>query len=150
MKKRTTFSELVKTRSGMSTDGDSVFVTKKDSSGKLNSTYILRKPRVYKQTEGKDMFRQKHTEATRLWKILPEPFKEQLKVYTVAYNKQYRKNALSIHAYNLYTGVLLSQNQAFISIKSIADTLGNSVDEWIKRGFLKPLRRKEPLNKPLT
>jgi len=150
MKRIVTFRELVKTRSGKSFDGESIFVTKRDGRGELNSTYITRKPVTYYQTEGKTMFSQKHKEATRLWKVIPKSFKDQLNIYTTAYNMQYRKYELTIHSYNIYTGAVLSQNQVFNSINAIADTLGNSVDEWIKRGFLKPVKLKQSLNNPLT
>jgi hypothetical protein len=84
---------------------------------------------------------------SKLWKILPQPFKEDCHLYAQAYNKNCLQNDKApINARHVFTMAVCKHSQPIYSLEQLTNTIGNSITDWIARGFLKKINEGVNLN----
>jgi len=116
LRHRTTFSDLLVARSGLSIDGNHLFVTLKDGTGRPFKTHIRRVSRTREITEHNEAFGAKSKINADLWNRLNDNFKTDLGNYTRVFNSQHRRNLHSVSAFNLFVSVLSSVQTPVFSL----------------------------------
>jgi hypothetical protein len=131
------FKENIATRSGKSKFGNTVFVTVKGSDVGYERKYVY--PTLTAQNKLSGL---KLKASGRLWHLLPEGFKSDCQRYAVKYNKQHLEDdKLPIKAINVFTKAVCKHNAPIESLEELAEILGNSIREWIERGYLRKVKR---------
>ena len=133
---RTTFSDLLTARSGLSANGQYVFVTSKDGTGRPFKTHVRRAQVNRNTTENNEIFGEKSRVISDLWNNINDDFKADLRIYTRAFNSQHRRNLHTVSGKNLFTKVLWSVQAPVFSLLDVSDLIGNNLNEWIENGFL--------------
>ena len=136
VKHRTTFSDLLVTRSGLSSNRQYVFVTRKDGRGKPFHTHIRRVPETIVIAERHIVFGERARTISDLWKRISDGFKSDLRIYTRGFNRQHRRKMHPVSAFNLFMKVLFSVEPPVYSLISVSDKIGNNLNEWIENGVL--------------
>ena len=133
---RTTFSDLLVARSGLSSNRQYVFATSKDGTGRPFKTHIRRATVTRNVTEHNELFGERTKVISDLWNYLNDDFKADLRNYTRAFNSQHRRNLHAVSAYNLFVKVLNSIQPSVFSLLDVSGSIGNNINEWIENGFL--------------
>ena len=139
MAKIATFKEFIETRSGKSESGKYVFVAMKGR----NFTIVKR---YSKPTLGAthEMGASKIRAAAKLWKELPESFKDELQRYSELYNRQIQEKIEYkgfVHRYNIFIKALASHVEPLNDLESLVSTLGNTIEAWMERGYLPQVKK---------
>jgi hypothetical protein len=141
-RKGVTYYDGIQSMSGKSKHGDFVHVTDKAS----NKSYIrgFVKPKI---TEHNHQAGSKFKAMSNLWKILPEPFKEDCRLYAKAYNRQcLMEEKHSLNARHVFAMAVCKHNEPINTIEQLINTLGNSITDWIARGYLQKINEGINLN----
>jgi len=133
---RTTFSDMIVARSGLSSNGQYVFVTSKDGTGRPFKTHIRRVPVIQNVTENNELFRERSRTVSDLWNNINDDFKVDLRIYALVFNSQHRLGKHAVSAYNLFVKVLSSFQSPVFSLLDVTNFIGNNINEWIENGFL--------------
>ena len=146
---KTTFSDLIVARSGFSKDKLYTFVTLKNGAGDPLCTHIRRATKNTTTTPHQIAFGERHRAITDLWRRFPQGFMSDLARYTHAYNLQHRRDDHPLSAFNVIIKVLSKQATVFVSLLSLSQSLGNTLDEWIENGILRRVNVSQPFNASL-
>ena len=136
VKHKTTFSDLLVARSGLSSNRQYVFVTSKDGTGRPFKTHVRRATASGNTTENNELFGERSRVISGLWNSINDDFKEDMRIYTLVFNSQHRRNLHAVSAFNLFTKVLRSIHSPVFSLIDVSDLIGNNLNEWIENGFL--------------
>ena len=136
VKHRTTFSDLLLTRSGLSSNRQYVFVTRKDGTGKPLKTHIRRVPETIIIVERHILFAERARAISDLWNRISDGFKADLRIYTRVLNRQHRRKMHPVSAFNLSMKVLFGIHPPIFSLISVSDRIGSNLNEWIENGYL--------------
>ena len=135
-KHKTTFSDMLMARSGLSSNGQYVFVTRKDGTGIPFKTHIRRAPVALMTTEQNELFGERSRIISDLWNNINDDFKTDLRIYTLVFNIQHRRKLHAVSSFNLFVKVLRSVDLPVFSLLGVSYLVGNSLHEWIENGFL--------------
>jgi len=84
------------------------------------------------------------TKIKALWQAVGAPFKEALRIYANAYNKQLKaKNKANISAYNVFVKALGNSIVETADLNSLPDVVtahGATISSWITAGLLPDIR----------
>jgi len=136
---KVTFEWPIKTLSGKSHDGKYVYCEYKDSSVCIMRKYV--KPRI---TDHNREYGSKFQKIARLYREMPEEFKDSLRAYAQAYNRYLLpEKKLPLNFYNILVKALCNKNVSLSdldSLENIVTKFGSTIAEWIEYGLLDDIR----------
>ena len=149
VKMRYTFHKEIQTKSGRYKGSDIVFKSAKNGTIALGRKYV--KPRT---TEHNTHSGEKMRAAAEVWQDRhPTMYalKQDLIPYTQQYNSFLRaENKLNLSTYQVYTMAVCKHPKPISSRTELFSELGNTVDEWIKNGYLPRIRVRDIfIDKPI-
>ena len=75
--------------------------------------------------------------SSALWKQVNQEFRDDLDIYTIAYNRQIQPiDKKDLNKSSIFTKAVLKHKEIIPTISELANILGNNLEEWIERGFL--------------
>ena len=88
-------------------------------------------------------FAQNGLRVNKLWLSLPDDFKDDCRRYAkIAFQKS-RNDRISFSCRNVFYKALAKDKNQISDIKKLSDVFGNTLSEWIKRGYLENVSNKE-------
>ena len=134
---RIVFNNDIKTKSGKCfLTGDTVFKSRENDTICIQRKFTYPRITEINKTKGK-VFKA----AVKIWKDVSNEFKEDLNEYARLYNLQHKnKNKISLSGYNIYLKVLCQIDDPMDSIDSVVACFGNTINLWIFRNYLQPVK----------
>ena len=130
------FKEKIKTRSGRCFDKEVVYVTARNIHGVRIHTHMkrYRKPCDISQLIP---FQIKMKAAANLWKLINEPFKNEVIRYQRLYNLQrHDPEKRPISSFTAFIMGVTRSTETITDINMLSTELGNTLNEWITNGYL--------------
>jgi hypothetical protein len=150
MPKRMTFKDKIKTRSGRCFDNEIIYVTTVDGKGMPSFVHGRRISRNRIITKHNILFGESFKQTVELYKRLPLLFIDDLNDYAQYYNNQYREGQKPVSGYNLFIGVLMRHQTQIFTLMSLSAAMGNTINEWIENGELRPVNTTIPFNERIV
>jgi len=138
---RVTFEWPIKTLSGKSPDGTVVFQSYNNDNVCIMRKYV--RPRI---TDHNREYGTKFKKIALLYRTMPEDFKDSLRVYAQAYNRQLLpEKKLPLNFYNILIKALCKKAVSLSdldSMENIVEKFGGTIEEWIENGLLDKVKGK--------
>jgi hypothetical protein len=141
-----TFKNDIRTKSGKSWEGDSVFFARRNKT--LASQRRYTKPIL---TSHNELVGQKAYAASLLWKEVSLAFKEDLRHYSRLYNQQIQPTHKGhIGMYNVFVKALMKQDVPITSMAVLRNILGYTLEDWIMSGILPNVNKNKVYTSEIT
>ena len=80
-----------------------------------------------------------------LWKLIPDTFKADLRTYARAFNMEHQCSGKNgINAYAVFIMATLKLSDPIDALDTLVTLLGNTLQTWITRGFLRNVNVSQP------
>ena len=125
--------------------------TKSGKNSKENIEYVTYQngKKYYTRKHGKRIilkhnieFGKKSSAINKLWMSMPEGFKKDCKLYAQTYFKENSYNKMSLSNYNIFYKTIKNHIHQINNKYELIKLFGNTLDEWIKRGYLEKINEK--------
>jgi len=137
---RITFAKNIKTMSGKCKNGNMVFMSMKNDTICIGRNFTYPLITQHHKSTGSKL-----KAAASLWKLLPNPFKEDLEKYAKAFNLIHlHEKKLKVSPFNVFIMGVCKADRPLESISEITDELGSTLNNWIQNKYLKNVSTETP------
>ena len=133
--------ELIKAKSGKSSDGEIEHVTYKGG-----EKHYTRKHGKRVTLEHNIKFGRNSSAINNLWMSMPKDFKDDCRRYAQMAFKKNVNNKAFLSSINIFYRALSKHKPQIQNKQELKEIYGNTLDEWIKKGYLDAVKTKEPFS----